>query len=104
LGYTKSVSNFSWCDGNLLAKNYSLKFKSIETNLDFLLLTYILPEYKEEGKTKEAAKQYPNAQEIAAAMLASGYQIYFCLNRASGIITSEDEKIITSMAKANTAE
>lgn len=100
LGYAKSTDDFTWEDGSLLKKDYSLKLKDIESDLDFLFCTYIKPKHKEEQKNNPGHEEYPEPKEIADAMLASGYQTYFCQNRASGIVTSDDNEIISFLAKS----
>lgn len=78
-------------DASLLTDDYLLsKECSINTDIDFLYFTYIKPEHRNKKE-----QRFPTPQEIAEEMLRSGYQTYFCQNRASGIITAEDNEIIS---------
>ncbi|MBI4930047.1 MAG: hypothetical protein HY841_04730 [Bacteroidetes bacterium] len=69
---------------------------TIAKDFDFLLCTYILPKHK--NIKKDNNNEYPEPKEIAQEMLASGYQTYFCQNRASGIVTCDDEEIISYLS------
>jgi hypothetical protein len=95
LGYTKPTVNFDWVDGSLITADYKLDHADINTDLDFLFCTYIQPKHKEKKKNEPPHKEYPTPKDIALAMLASGYQTYFRQNRENGIITSDDDDIIS---------
>jgi hypothetical protein len=100
LGYNKSVADFAWSDGHLLTNDYQLNLPKIETTLDFVFCTYIIPKHKIAANNKIGHFVYPTAKEIADAMRASGYQTYFWENKCSGIHTIDDAPIITDLSKA----
>jgi hypothetical protein len=44
-------------------------------------------------------RNYPTPFEIAQEIKTSRYSTYFCQNRVSGIITSDDEEIFRHISK-----
>ncbi len=93
-GYTGK--NYEWSDGSLLDDSFQLQLP-IETNFDFLLCTYILPKFKEgdddRNRTINKNQGYPDVKTIGQAIADSGYSTYFCQNRVSEIVTTDDDKI-----------
>jgi len=98
LGYPNTPNKFEWIDGTLLKNNYALSIKKIETKIDFLLCTYVIPKYN----NRNTSMVYPTSKEIADAMLASGYQTYFRQNRSKGIVTSDDDEIVSYLSRNKT--
>lgn len=92
-GYKKNSNDFVWSDNKLINDNYELQLSIDIEDIDFLLCTYIKPKHK--NIQKDIQMKYPDPKEIADAMITSGYQTYFCQNRASGIVTSDDDEIIS---------
>ncbi len=91
-GYQNINSNgFNWSDGSFLAQNFQIDIKIAIIDFDFLLLTYMQPKHRILSLNHQ--QKYPNSQEIAEEMKRTGYSTYFCQNRVSGIITSDDEEI-----------
>lgn len=96
-GYIKAM-DYEWTQSRLLNDDFTLGNKiEINTNLDFLLCTFMQPKHK--NLIQNGNKNLPNENEIANEMLTSGYQTYFCQNRANGIVTSEDNEIIKYLTK-----
>ena len=90
--------SFNWSDNALINSEYKLEESLVESKslnekkIDFLLLTYMKPKHRNCQSNKQ--KNYPTSQEIADEIKTSGYSTYFCQNRASGITTFDDEKIL----------
>ncbi|MCU0239994.1 MAG: hypothetical protein MUC29_11180 [Pyrinomonadaceae bacterium] len=94
-GYDKNINDFAWKQGDsLLATDYILsQALIIDTELDFLFLTYIKPNYK----NAQNQRDYPTAQIIGEAM--KKYCTYFFQNNISKIITTEDDEIFKHIPK-----
>ena len=94
--------SYSWADGNLLDINFRLQIE-IDSELDFLLCTYILPKYKAGDRDTQANENmvqgYPNVEQISEAIRASKYSTYFCQNRSNNISTVDDLEIFKKMSK-----
>ena len=93
-GY-KNISNFGWANENsLLTVDYTLSSDLIiDTNLDFLFLTYMQPKYK----NPQNQEDYPTAKIIGEAMKT--YSTYFFQNNISKIITADDDEIFKHIPK-----
>lgn len=89
-GYQNNYT-YNWSDGTLITADYKLDLNLEVKDLDFLLLTYMQPKHR--VLSLEQQQQYPTPKEIAEEIRRTGYSTYFCQNRVSGIITSDDEEI-----------
>lgn len=94
--------NYEWSDGSLLDNNFQLQLP-INSDLDFLLCTYMLPRYEEgdrdSNRQQNLSKGYPTSEMIGNAIKKSGYSTYFCENRVSGIVTADDDEIFKHISK-----
>ncbi|MEP7168011.1 MAG: hypothetical protein ABI855_01445 [Bacteroidota bacterium] len=96
--YTIKAKELEWSKGRLLKNNFTFSTKlKIKSDLDFLICTFICPKHKD--ATKNTNNILPNEEEIASEMITAGYQTYFFQNRAKGIITTEDNKILKYLTK-----
>ena len=98
----KRTKDDDWSDKALINSECKLDATLIEPKLfnekiDFLLLTYMKPKHRNLKSNKQ--KDYPTPQEIAEEIKTSGYSTYFYQNRASGIITSDDDEILNTLNK-----
>ncbi len=62
---------------------------NIQTDFDFLFLTYIQPKHR-----NPTINDYPSSDEIASEIKNSGYNTYFNENIKQGIVTFQDKEII----------
>lgn len=90
----KKCQNFKINDNHenstLLNDDYTLSSDvNIETELDFLFLTYIKPTHRD-----STINEYPSPTDIATEIKRSGYDIYFTQNLANGISTFQDKEIL----------
>jgi hypothetical protein len=89
-GYQNNYT-YNWSDRTLISQDYKLGLTLGVEDLDFLLLTYMQPKHR--VLSLDQQQQYPTPKEIAEEIKRTGYSTYFCQNRVSGIITSDDEEI-----------
>lgn len=94
-GYNKPISDFTWGnEASLLNADYTLSSDLIiKTNLDFLFLTYMQPNYK----NPQNQEDYPTAKIIGEAMKT--YSTYFFQNNISKLITADDDEIFKNIPK-----